>query len=104
MATERIGQKPANTGGHPGRPSHHPSRFQVITSPAIGKSGCFDVTLIKTATPGQAFKQTNEIVRSWRGRASLKGSHGSPLDMALQEAHEMRRSLDASLWDLKRSG
>jgi hypothetical protein len=96
MPTLRIDAKPANTGAHPDKPSYYPSRFKIICAPTVGKRGCQDVALVKTAAAGTSFKQGMEVVRAWRGRSS-----GASMDAALAEAHTLRDTLDASLRDLK---
>jgi hypothetical protein len=89
-------------GRRPGRPSHYDSRYEVVTAPTTGKLRCRDVALIKKNGAGDGFKRTVQVVRAWHARDIGDGKSGNPYELALQEAHSLRSSLDAYVQYLRR--
>jgi hypothetical protein len=98
----RTSRRPiAPDGRRSERPSHYRSAYEIVSTPSTGKPGCFDVALIRKAGfSGALVKRPVEIIRAWRNRASWRGKDGSPLHLAMQEAHALRLELDEHLKDI----
>jgi hypothetical protein len=102
ITTQASERSTAPDARRSGRAGHYVAHYEVVTARSTGKPGCFDVVLIsKTGYVGREFKGSREIVRAWRGRASWSGRPGSPLELALKEAHEMRQGMDPFIQQLK---
>jgi hypothetical protein len=57
--------------------------------------------LIKQSRAGDGFKERVQTVRAWRACWG-DGTPGTPYDLALKAAHELRDTLDAYVQHLRR--
>jgi len=83
------------------RPHHFDSAYEVRVARAVGKPQHWDIVLIRKTAPGVGFKSGVKVIRAWRGRFG-DGKPGTPQDLALKEAHDLRYALDVRISREKR--